>query len=105
MSICIQRPVIVSASKTDRSVRVWNYRLNRCEVVKYYTDKNDTQIECLSVHPSGYYVALGFPDRLRLVHLLHNTLRDYREILLKDVEFLKFSDTGAYLAVGYCSKS
>lgn len=65
-------------SKIDRSVRVYNYRLNRCDLVKYYTEKNDSQIECVSIHPSGYYLALGFADRLRVLNLLHNDLRTYK---------------------------
>lgn len=68
-------------------------------MVKYYTDKNDSQIECVDVHPSGYYLALGFSDKLKIVHLMHNLVKDYKEILLKGVDLVKFSDSGAYLCV------
>lgn len=43
-------------------------------------------------------------DKLKIAHLLHNTLRDYKDVKLKEVEFLKFSESGTYLSVG-CSKS
>lgn len=90
--VCLQRPIIASVSKIDRSVRVYNYRLNRCDLVKYYTEKHDSHIECVSVHPSGYYLALGFIDKLKVVHLLHNDLKEYRQISFRQVEYVKFSN-------------
>ena len=35
---------MASVSKTDRSIRIWNYKSNRCDVFKYFTEKNDPQI-------------------------------------------------------------
>lgn len=75
---CLQRPIVASCSKIDRSIRVWNYALDRCDLVKFYNSKNDPMIECVALHPSGYYMAAGFVDRLKILHLVHNDLREYK---------------------------
>jgi hypothetical protein len=36
MDICIVRPIIVTMSKEDVTVRIWNYYTGRCELIKSY---------------------------------------------------------------------
>ena len=93
----------MSSSKIDRSIRVWNYLLDRCDLVKYHNKKDNPFVEALAVHPSGYYMAVGFEDKLTLFHILNNDIRDYKETLLQGVSFVGFSEAGAYLVV-CCSK-
>ena len=33
MDTCIQRPIIVTLSKTDSTIRVWNYDTGNCEII------------------------------------------------------------------------
>jgi cilia- and flagella-associated protein 57 len=46
-------------------------------------------------------LAVGCCDKLRLYHLLEGGLRNYREVVLRGVVQLKFSNGGHMLAVAY----
>ena len=48
----------------------------------------------IALHPSGYYMAAGFIDRVRLVHVLDDELRDFRKLDHKNCSRLKFSTGG-----------
>ena len=53
---------------------------------------------CLAFHPSGYYFALGFIDKIRLFHLMLHEIRSFRELTVKNTSILKFSHEGNLLA-------
>jgi len=93
MDVAIQKPLIVTCSKDDATIRVWNYLNFRCELARKFYVKEDSKgmeatrpITCVAFHPSGYYIAAGFIDRLRFFHILHNTLRLYREVAIKKLQ-------------------
>lgn len=52
----------------------------------------------VAIHPSGYYLAAGFKDKIRIYHILHDDLRLFRNIERKFCSKLKFSNGGQYLA-------
>lgn len=58
-------------------------------------------LSSLAIHPFGYYLAVGFCDKLRIYHILVNELRNYKEIVLRGVCQLKFSNGGHMLAAAY----
>ncbi len=68
LDICLQRPLVVTCSKFDSSIRVWNYVLFRCELARKFfvgdensqTDINYNPLMCVAFHPFGYYIAVGF---------------------------------------------
>lgn len=37
IDVCIQRPILVSMSKQDNTIRVWNYHTGHCEIIQDYT--------------------------------------------------------------------
>ena len=53
----------------------------------------------VGLHPMGYYLAVGFIDKLGLYHLSHKELKLYKEINLKNCVQVKFSNGGQYIAV------
>ena len=55
----------------------------------------------MALHPLGYYLAVGFYDKLRIYHILSEEFRNYKEIVLKGVCQLKFSNGGHLLGVAY----
>ena len=63
----------------DKSVRIWNYIENTNELTKFFAE------ECysVSVHPSGLYVLVGFSDKLRLMNLLIDDIRVFREFPIR----------------------
>ena len=58
----------------------------------------------MAFHPSGYYLAISFADKVRLFHLLNDELRPFRDIDLGNASILKFSKGGHMLAVGHFNK-
>lgn len=60
-----------------------------------------TALFSVAFHPSGYYLAAGFYDKLRVFHVLHGELRVYKELVVKNCTQIKFSNGGNQLAVAY----
>ncbi len=96
MDVCTRKPLIVTAGE-DQTIRVWNFEDMKLECCKSFTD----QISSVSIHPSGYIIAVGTPERVKLMYLginnqLHETNRSFA--FIKHCRTLKFSNGGHYLA-------
>ena len=78
MDTCIRKPLIVTCS-TDRSVRVWNYLESSSELVKYFAEEAFS----VAIHPSGLYILVGFSDKLRLMNLLIDDIRPFKEFTIR----------------------
>ncbi|EAR88012.2 WD domain, G-beta repeat protein (macronuclear) [Tetrahymena thermophila SB210] len=103
MDICLQRPLIATCCQRDSTIRIWNYMNYRCELArKFVTDTNDkSPLLSMSFHPTGYYLAAGFIDKLRIYHVLQDELRTYKELGVKNCTVMKFSTGGQFLAIAY----
>ena len=67
---------LVVTCSTDKTVRVWNYVHYHLEASATYED------EPLKVafHPTGLSIAILFKGGVKLVDILENTLKEYREL-------------------------
>ncbi|KAI8901791.1 hypothetical protein BC833DRAFT_76653 [Globomyces pollinis-pini] len=90
---CIRKPLVVTCS-TDRSIRVWNYVENTSELVKYFSEESFS----VAIHPSGLYILVGFSDKLRLMNLLIDDIRPFREFTVRGCKECRFSNGGQYFA-------
>ncbi|KAJ3089419.1 Cilia- and flagella-associated protein 57 [Quaeritorhiza haematococci] len=93
MDTCIRKPLIVTCS-SDRSVRVWNYLEMTCELVKYFPEEAFS----VAIHPSGLYILVGFSDKVRLMNLLIDDIRPFREFTIRGCRECRFSNGGQYFA-------
>ncbi|KAI8852315.1 WD40-repeat-containing domain protein [Chytridium lagenaria] len=93
MDTCIRKPLIATCS-SDRSVRVWNYIENSSELVKYFPE----EAYSVAIHPSGLYILVGFSDKLRLMNLLIDDIRTFREFTVRGCRECRFSHGGQYFA-------
>ncbi|KAJ3149277.1 Cilia- and flagella-associated protein 57 [Geranomyces michiganensis] len=89
--VCIRKPLIVTCS-ADRSIRIWNYLTNTCQLVKIYTEEPHS----VSMHPSGLHMLIGFNDKLRLNTILLDDIRVFREVGVRGCRECRFS-TGGHL--------
>lgn len=85
LDVCLQRPLFVTGSQKDSSIRIWNYRTFKCELARKFIIAENTSQEvspllCVAIHPSGYYLAASFIDKIRIFHILNTELKLYREI-------------------------
>jgi cilia- and flagella-associated protein 57 len=101
----VQRPLIVTLSREDSTIRIWNYYKNTCEQAKLYSGADDAPLNkttrpllSVAIHPAGYYLAVGFQDRIRLFHILHNGTRSFRQIDIRNCSKIKFSNGGQWFA-------
>ncbi|TKC38954.1 hypothetical protein EI555_020958 [Monodon monoceros] len=93
LATCIRKPLIATCS-VDRSVRIWNYESNTLELFKEYQEEAYT----ISLHPSGHYVVVGFADKLRLMNLLIDDIRSFKEYSVRGCKECCFSNGGHLFA-------
>nr|XP_040144423.1 cilia- and flagella-associated protein 57 isoform X3 [Ictidomys tridecemlineatus] len=93
LSTCIRKPLIATCS-LDRSVRIWNYESNTLELFKEYQEEAYT----ISLHPSGHFVVVGFADKLRLMNLLIDDIRSFKEYSIRGCRECAFSNGGHLFA-------
>ena len=110
MDISLQRPIIITCSKKDNTIRVWNYLTGHCEnckiVLEEKEDAKDKDLNILSIaiHPNGYYVAISDSEMIRFFHLCYKELRFYgndqvgNEQSKANCNVIKFSVGGNLLA-------
>ena len=110
MDISLQRPIIITCSKKDNTIRVWNFLTGHCEnckiVLEEKEDAKDKDLNILSIaiHPNGYYVAISDSEMLRFFHLCYKELRFYgndqvgNEQSKANCNVIKFSVGGNLLA-------
>jgi WD40 repeat protein len=109
MDVALQRPIIITSSQTDRTIRVWNYLTGHCEYCKIIlTEKDDQEKEMdilsVAIHPNGYYIAVSDREMIRFFHLCYKELRFYNNDAVGNDNpksacyLLKFSHGGHLLA-------
>lgn len=102
MDICVQRPIIATLSRADSTVRVWNYDSGQCELereyVKFQKEHNNEYLQAIALHPSGFYMAIGFKDKVKVFHLMQQDIRLFVTLDIARVHLIKFSNGGQILA-------
>ncbi|KAI9144944.1 WD40-repeat-containing domain protein [Paraphysoderma sedebokerense] len=93
LAACVRKPLIATCS-IDKSIRVWNYITRTLEMTKYFAEEPLS----VSIHPSGLYLIAGFTDKLRMMSILTDDLRVYRELSVRGCRECAFSSGGQFLA-------
>eukprot|EP00899_Mesostigma_viride_P000129 jgi/Mesvir1/10116/Mv16834-RA.2 len=93
LDTCVRKPLIATCGM-DKSVRVWNYLEKNNDVVKYFPE----EAYSIAFHPSGLHVLVGFADKLRLLNLLMDDIRSYKEFPIKMCREVCFSNGGHQFA-------
>ena len=52
----------------------------------------------VAIHPSGYYMAASFIDKIRLYHILHDEFKHYKALDVRLCKVMKFSQGGNIFA-------
>ena len=115
MDVALQRPIIITTSKYDKTVRVWNYLTGHCEYCKIILEEKDNNEEkelnilSVAIHPNGYYIAISDLEMIRFFHLCYKELRFYNNDQIAsepnkaNCTMLKFSN-GGHLLAALCDK-
>ncbi|XP_047674912.1 cilia- and flagella-associated protein 57-like [Tachysurus fulvidraco] len=70
LSVCFFKPLFATCSK-DNSVHIWNYKTNSLELHQEFPEEPN----CISLHPNGLSILVGFSDKVRLMNLLVDQFR------------------------------
>ncbi|NXV92299.1 CFA57 protein, partial [Calonectris borealis] len=93
LDICIWKPILATCS-LDRSVRIWNYKMNTLELYKEYWEEAYT----ISLHPTGLFCLVGFSDKLRFISLLYEDMHVFKEFAVRKCRECSFSNGGHLFA-------
>ncbi|XP_055956153.1 cilia- and flagella-associated protein 57 [Patella vulgata] len=93
LDVCIRKPLMATAS-LDRSVRIWNYETCNLELYKEFAE----EAYSIALHPSGLYILVGFSDKLRLMNVLIDDIRTFKEFTVRGCRECAFSNGGHYFA-------
>jgi cilia- and flagella-associated protein 57 len=93
LDVCVRKPLVVTCGK-DMSVRIWNYLDKTQELCKFFGE----EAYSVAFHPSGFHLIVGFSDKLRLMNLLMEDLRTFKEIPIKGCRECRFSNGGQFFA-------
>jgi len=101
MATCLTRPLLATGGK-DETVRVWDYSKWRGggEAVLSGGAIGDGEPACLSLHPAGTSLVVGFERRVRLLSVLAAELLPLREVPISHATAVCFSHGGHLFAVG-----
>eukprot|EP00929_Paragymnodinium_shiwhaense_P023265 TRINITY_DN1460_c0_g1_i1.p1 TRINITY_DN1460_c0_g1~~TRINITY_DN1460_c0_g1_i1.p1 ORF type:complete len:1300 (+),score=429.10 TRINITY_DN1460_c0_g1_i1:78-3977(+) len=93
LDVCVRKPLVVTCG-IDKSVRIWNYVEKTQELCKFFSE----EAYSVAFHPSGFHLIVGFSDKLRLMNLLMEDMRPYKEIPIKACRECRFSHGGQFFA-------
>lgn len=93
LDVCVRKPLVVTCG-TDKSVRIWNYAERTQDLCKFFGE----EAYSVAFHPSGFHLIVGFSDKLRLMNLLMEDMRTYKEIPIKACRECRFSHGGQFFA-------
>jgi WD40 repeat protein len=102
LSCSLHRPLVISCSKDDCQVRIYNYATGLCELAKVYFykdgDRDKKALKSVAIHPSGYYLAICTERSIMMTFILHNDLFRYKTWEIKNCSEVTFSNGGHLLA-------
>ncbi|XP_053484612.1 cilia- and flagella-associated protein 57 isoform X3 [Ictalurus furcatus] len=93
LSVCIRKPLIATCS-VDHSIRIWNYETGVLELYKEFQEESYS----VALHPSGLFILAGFSDKLRLMNLLIDDIRTFKEFTVRSCRECVFSHGGHMFA-------
>ncbi|KAL3868099.1 hypothetical protein ACJMK2_040935 [Sinanodonta woodiana] len=93
VDVCQRKPLIATSS-LDKSVRIWNYETCNLELYKEFAE----EAYSIALHPSGLYILVGFSDKLRLMNLLIDDIRTFKEFTIRGCRECSFSNGGHMFA-------
>ncbi|KAM9379148.1 cilia- and flagella-associated protein 57 [Phaethornis superciliosus] len=93
LDICIWKPIFATCA-LDRTVRIWNYKMNTLELYKEYWEEAYT----VSLHPTGLFCLVGFSGKLRFLSLLYEDMHVFKEIAVRNCRECSFSNRGHLFA-------
>ena len=116
MEPAIRKPLLATCG-LDKNIRIWNYVDRTLELFKVrslflpacsclalmavpslFAQHFNEEAQCISFHPSGLHLLVGFSDKLRMLNVLMNDIRPFKEFSIKACKEARFSNGGHLFA-------
>eukprot|EP01083_Nonionella_stella_P020871 57903_1 len=94
MDIC-ELQGLVATCGADKTVRVWDPKTRKCKLQREFSEVPT----CISFHPQGFQLVVGFLDNVIMLHLLHASLQLSHEMSLRKSLKIAYSHGGHLIAV------
>ena len=94
VDVCVRKPLVATCS-TDKTIRVWNYETHNLEIYKEFAE----EAYSVALHPSGLYMLVGFSDKLKMMNILIDDIRTFKEFPIRSCSECLFSNGGHMFAV------
>lgn len=98
VDVASRKPFVVTCG-SDKTLKIWNYETHKLEIDWILTEEPLS----VAIHPSGFFLAIGYSDNLTILTIYHDFLGSKRKILkeiqIKNVREIRFSNGGDKLAV------
>lgn len=94
MAVCNWKPILLTAGKYDRTLKIWNYENEELELVQKFQD----DLYGVALHPSGLYAIVGFSDKLRFMTIMIEEFETTREFNIRICKVCVFSKMGYLFA-------
>ena len=82
MDTCQRKPYLVTCSREDQSLRLWNYRKRVSIATKIFTSESQRPLSC-SIDPTGNAILVCFPGRIQIFYIHVEGLKMDREIICR----------------------
>ncbi|OMJ77301.1 hypothetical protein SteCoe_23125 [Stentor coeruleus] len=87
---------LICAYGYDKAIRVWSYSRQCKGIAEQHFSDNPC---AAAIHPTGYQIAVGFENSLKIFYLLYDSL-SLAFSIAKKCEAIAYSPCGKYLAFG-----
>lgn len=96
MDCSVRKPFLITTSN-DRSVCIWNTSTRKLEFAEFFQQVPGA----VAIHPSGLMAVVCFVDKVRVMNILWNSLKDRTVINFRNSTAVKFSHGGQYFAIAH----
>ena len=94
MDICLRKQLIVTCSK--RYTVIWNYHEKKLELSKQ--NQVGEEAQAVAFHPSGFHILVAITDKIQMLNVLSNSIKEYSSISVKQCREIKFCNGGHLFA-------
>lgn len=105
LDVCIKKNLIATCGQ-DKTVKIWSYSPSMgfsLEINQEFRDENSTKNEgeeaiSVAFHPSGFHIVVGFAEKIRMMNLFDDSLKEYKSLPIKSCREITFSNGGHLFA-------
>ncbi|KPA84232.1 hypothetical protein ABB37_02281 [Leptomonas pyrrhocoris] len=94
MDCSVRKPLLITTG-SDCSVRVWNTQSGQLLIRQFFA----TEPGAVTIHPDGLVAVVCFPEKVHVMSVLSNALRERRSINLRNATDVQFALGGQLFAI------